>query len=188
MENQNDNKVKCPFCGYEMEKGTKRCENCASIIGKESNNPFDVSENIDNHDNLNFENSETSEELNGKVDIKFEDQTIYKVNEGAKAEQNQQKYTPYENVYKMNNLIQPAPKALTNGIKVALTALCVLVPIFGQFLGLILSIVFMNSDDELKECDDRRSFGLALLIACVIAFIVSVFWGFVILVAVSRTI
>lgn len=69
-----------------------------------------------------------------------------------------------------------AAKPLSNGMKVFLTILSTLVPGFGQLIGVILSIVFMNDQDE-----DKRSFGIALLTASIIFFILSCFFWFIVL-------
>lgn len=167
MENQNDDRVKCPYCGYEMEKGAERCENCASVLKKEDKNFTEKAENLENIESL-----ESFSVRNN----------TYEAGQNEKVFQNRQNYAPYGNAYNVEKAIPTAPKQLSNGFKVAFTAICVMVPIIGQFLGLVLSIIYMNSDEELKDCEDRRSFGLALLIACVVAFLVSVFWGFVLLI------
>lgn len=58
-------------------------------------------------------------------------------------------------------------KPLTNELKVFLTAVTVLFPGVGQILGVICSIIFMNSNNDL----DRRSFGKALLITSLLMFV-----------------
>jgi hypothetical protein len=170
LENLNDDKVKCPFCGFEVDKGAKRCENCASILKKEEKDFADFTDNTE--DNVS---SESITEKNETFEVQAE-----------KAYQSKQNYIPYNNAYNANTIVPQAPKQLSNGFKVAFTAICVMVPIIGQFLGLILSIIYMNSDEELRDCEDRRSFGLALLIACVIAFMVSVFWCFVTIIVAAK--
>ena len=59
--------------------------------------------------------------------------------------------------------------SLSNGIKVFITVACSIIPVIGQLAGLIIAIVFMNSDGD----TDKRSFGFALLIASLIVFVVS---------------
>lgn len=70
-------------------------------------------------------------------------------------------------------------KPLSNGYKVFLTVISTVIPGFGQLLGIISAIIFMNSDDD----SDRRSFGVALLIATSIMFIFSFICFFVIILA-----
>jgi len=56
---------------------------------------------------------------------------------------------------------------LSNGMKVFLTALFILIPGFGQLAGIITAIVFMNSEGD----SDRKSFGVALLVLSLIMFV-----------------
>lgn len=62
-----------------------------------------------------------------------------------------------------------AKNPLSNGMKVFLTLLFSFIPGAGQLAGLITAIVFMNTDDD----PDRKSFGVALLIAMLIMFVLS---------------
>ncbi len=59
--------------------------------------------------------------------------------------------------------------ALSNGLKVFLTVLFTLLPGIGQLAGIITAIVFMSSEGD----NDRRSFGVALLVACIIMFVLA---------------
>lgn len=65
---------------------------------------------------------------------------------------------------------------LSNGLKVFLTVLFTLIPGIGQLAGIITAIVFMSSDGD----KDRKSFGVALLVACLILFLLSCIGCFVI--------
>jgi hypothetical protein len=65
-----------------------------------------------------------------------------------------------------NNSVKPP---LSNGLKVFLTMLFTLLPGIGQIAGIITAIVFMSSDGD----DDRRSFGVALLVAAIAMFVLS---------------
>lgn len=210
LDNFEENKYKCPYCGYEMTKKQSRCENCASILdikiqseekalkdeSSEIKPPDEIKESL-NSDMPNDENN--SSNVEEKAERKETEEYFENREEKKQASENpffesknnnsffgdsfkNQSY----NSYNKNSYVPSEPKALTNAIKVALTTLCVLVPVVGQFIGLVLSIIYMNSDEELKDCDDRRSFGLALLIACVISFVVSVFLGFAILLFIAK--
>lgn len=57
-------------------------------------------------------------------------------------------------------------KQLSNAIKVFITVIACVIPGFGQLLGIIFAVVFMS--DELDS--DRRSFGKALMVACLVIF------------------
>lgn len=72
-----------------------------------------------------------------------------------------------------------AGKRLGNGKKVFITALCSVIPGFGQLAGVIISILLMNNMYD----EDRRSFGGSLLAASIILFILSCFFWMVVLLA-----
>lgn len=61
-------------------------------------------------------------------------------------------------------------KPLGNGRKVFIVTLSNLVPGIGQLFGAISAIAFMNTEGD----KDRKSFGSALLVSSVIAFVVSI--------------
>jgi len=208
-----EKKYKCPFCGYEMDKKLNRCENCASILDiniqpeDETTSALDLTnKKVEEQPEINAEEkAEEQPEMKSeeKEEVKIEEEAVEtsrerteetltnseKTQSGAKGNSSIYGDTfinqPYNAYNKINNLNPPVSKPLTNGMKVALTTLCVLLPVIGQFIGLVLSIIYMNSDEELKDCDDRRSFGLALLIACVIAFVLSAFGGFLLLIFIA---
>ena len=69
--------------------------------------------------------------------------------------------------------------ALSNGLKVFLTLLFALLPGIGQLAGIITAIVFMNSEGD----KDRRSFGVALLVACIIMFVLACIGCFILSIA-----
>lgn len=211
LENFEEKKYKCPYCGYEMDKKLSRCENCASILDIEiepqdtankdesiEHNPSTEMNDSQNSDMSSEENNtnnvedkaekETSEENPGNKEEKNAagDNIFFEADDNKNFYGNSFINQPYNSYKKTNTFVPPEPKPLTNAIKVTLTTLCVLVPVIGQFIGLVLSIIYMNSDEGLKDCDDRRSFGLSLLIACVIAFVISAFLGFAILLFIAK--
>jgi len=61
-------------------------------------------------------------------------------------------------------------KPLSNGTKVFMVTLSNLLPGIGQLFGVISAIVFINAGED----KDRKSFGAALLISSVIAFVVTI--------------
>jgi hypothetical protein len=210
LDNFDEKKYKCPYCGYEMNKKQSRCENCASILdikAEPEEKPF-KDESIEYKPSDEVTDSQDSDMQNDETGTRPIEEKTEKKETEENFENKEEKKAPTENIFfetKDNNSFfgnsfsnQPynsfnknsfapvEPKPLTNAMKVALTTLCVLVPVIGQFIGLVLSIIYMNTDEELKDCDDRRSFGLALLIACVIAFVMSVFGGFTILLFIAQ--
>ena len=74
-----------------------------------------------------------------------------------------------------NEQVESVRKPISNGMKVFLTILFTVIPGIGQLAGLITAIVFMNAEDDA----DRKSFGVALLIATIIMFVLSCIFCFV---------
>jgi hypothetical protein len=62
-----------------------------------------------------------------------------------------------------------------NGLKVFITLICALIPGLGQLAGVILGIVLINMEGD----SDRNSFGITLLVASLIMFVISCIGGFV---------
>jgi hypothetical protein len=60
-------------------------------------------------------------------------------------------------------------------LKVFLTVLFTVLPGIGQLAGIITAIVFMSSEGD----SDRRSFGVALLVASLIMFVLACIGCFV---------
>ena len=57
--------------------------------------------------------------------------------------------------------------SLSNAMKVFLTSLSNFIPGLGQLIGVIIAIVYMNTEGD----TDKRSFGLALLVNSIIVFV-----------------
>ncbi len=72
---------------------------------------------------------------------------------------------------------------LSNGMKVFLTVICTIIPGIGQLAGIITAIVFMNSEDD----SDRKSFGVALLVASLIMFVFACIGCFILVIAFSSS-
>jgi hypothetical protein len=60
-------------------------------------------------------------------------------------------------------------RPISNGMKVFLTVMSSIIPGLGQIIGVIIAIILISSDND----QDRRSFGVALLIASVVIFVVA---------------
>lgn len=82
-------------------------------------------------------------------------------------------------VYRMPNLPAAERKPLSNGLKVFLTVLFTIIPCIGQLAGIITAIALINTDDDA----DRKSFGVALLTASIIMFLLSSVICFVMMLA-----
>ena len=87
--------------------------------------------------------------------------------------------SPYQNSYQ-NRPADNRP-ALSNGLKVFLTILFTVIPGIGQIAGIITAIVFMGSTDQ-----DRKSFGVAILVASLIMFVFACLGCFILSIAASN--
>lgn len=87
--------------------------------------------------------------------------------------------SPYQGGYQ--NRPAGDRSALSNGLKVFLTILFTMIPGIGQIAGIITAIVFMGSTDQ-----DRKSFGVAILVASLIMFVVSCLGCFIFSIAASN--
>lgn len=87
--------------------------------------------------------------------------------------------SPYQNSY--NNRPAEDRAILSNGLKVFLTILFTVIPGIGQIAGIITAIIFMGSTDQ-----DRKSFGVAILVASLIMFVVSCLGCFIFSIAASN--
>jgi len=85
---------------------------------------------------------------------------------------------PYQSSYQ-NRPAEGSP-ILSNGLKVFLTILFTIIPGIGQIAGIITAIVFMGSPDQ-----DKKSFGVAILVASLIMFVLSCIGCFIFTIAAS---
>lgn len=73
----------------------------------------------------------------------------------------------------------PIIKTMGNGQKVFLSVICSIIPGLGQLLCLILSIIFMNNEEN----EDTRSFGKALFVASIVMFAITFILSFIFAIA-----
>jgi hypothetical protein len=200
---------RCPFCG-SLLKLEKHQEEKTLVINTESINANAEKADEDNvsadEDNVSAEGMSVTETVTDMMDMdeaeaienrkleefdlanknienkNIEDKNFIVIEEPYKKED----YYKHEDSYKHENFTrceikekEYESKPLSNGYKVFLTVISTVIPGFGQLLGIISAIIFMNSDDD----SDRRSFGVALLIATSIMFIFSFICFFVIILA-----
>jgi len=76
---------------------------------------------------------------------------------------------------------QGSGNGLSNGMKVLLTVIFTIIPGFGQLAGIITAIIFMNSEDD----EDKKSFGVAILVASLIMFVLACIGCFIAILAAS---
>lgn len=131
---------KCTYCGEKIDENVGRCSYCGSLTDKNIENDKEKNES----DSSIRDNEATIQENEQPVNSSF-----------------QKGWYPSQLAHEKNQL--------SNGLKVFLTILSVVVPFLGQLAGIIIAIVYMNTSDD----QDKRSFGIALLIASLVFFILS---------------
>ena len=86
-----------------------------------------------------------------------------------------------QNDASQNNNKNYSYNPLSNGMKVFLTVLFTIIPGVGQLAGIITAILFMNAEGD----SDRKSFGVAILVASLIMFVLSCIGCFITIIAIS---
>ncbi|MCX7747250.1 MAG: hypothetical protein N2645_10220 [Clostridia bacterium] len=186
MDTINYGPRKCGYCQEEISAGARRCPYCGSLADSDSylNNvpaekpPADTNQQeifIDHQPEGNAQHHLDEEK---RVDLSKNDNigsdipkdqisTESPMSVPASQEGNHFQRPSYPNAPQRTDLRK---EALGNGLKVFWTTLSNVVPGIGQLAGIIVAIVYMNSED-----DDRRSFGLALLTSSIIVFFIMLF-------------
>lgn len=158
----------CDYCGEEIKANLRRCPFCGSLLKLERNRHEKAGEADETGReliNIDFgANANTGVNTGLNVDINTDTNTNKNVGTDVDVDVNVDMYTQTKD-------------SLSNGFKVFLTVISTVIPGFGQLIGIIASIVFMNSEDD----SDRRSFGVALLIASSIMFVIS-FFSFIVII------
>lgn len=189
MLNFDNQQKKCGFCGESIPAGAGRCPYCGSILEVGINSDYRISEDNRTADDVNTANSgneqtDYSQAANSQSQDTFESNTENGGNHSNNAESNNQAQKPIYKSSEQNFNNQYVPyshsdygnrKQLSNGIKVLLTAIAVGIPGLGQLIGIIAAIIFMNAEGD----SDRKSFGVALLVASLIVFVLACIGCFV---------
>lgn len=150
----------CPFCGENVPVGVGRCPYCGSIL--ETSGDSRITPPEGNADSV--------------------DDSVPRNNDGdMPARQVRDEERPYDphGGYATGPRYEKAP--LNNGLKVFLTILFTILPGIGQVAGIITAIVFMSAADN-----DRKSFGVALLVACLVLFVFSCIGCFILAIAAQQ--
>lgn len=144
------------FDNYERELPVNRFEpEKAQTAQEEAQSPIERHLDDQNVTNRNTLSQGTS--LNGE---NYNSGSMDSFDSNVGNRQDMQRNSGYrENSQEVNRL--------GNGMKVFLTVIST-IPWIGQLIGIISAIVFMNSEYD----TDRKSFGLALLIASVVLFVI----------------
>ncbi len=176
MTSDNDQQKKCGFCGENIPARAGRCPYCGSILEV----PFDNNGAV-----VQTEVKPIGGDPGGQQEM--EQQMGQNAGTDGRQTGNSTQlhnaYRPYDGGgYPPDyNYSSGMKQPLSNGMKVFLTVLFTVLPGIGQLAGIIAAIIFMNSDGD----SDRKSFGVALLVASLIMFVISCIGCFVIMLAVS---
>ena len=84
-----------------------------------------------------------------------------------------------ESINREDKKVSESAKSLSNRKKVFMSIICAVIPGFGQIIGAIAGLAFMNYEND----PDRKSFGLALLVASLIMFILSFLYVLIVILA-----
>ncbi len=174
MDNENNNLKKCGFCGMEVSVGAGRCPYCGSLLEmkvggdtfagpQESRVPAPERETpsqVNEGETAEYKPGYQAQPADRPA---FEIKPVYGAGDG------------YRQDYKLPPYGRSGREPLSNGLKVFLTILFTVIPGIGQLAGIITAIVFMNAEDDA----DRKSFGVALLVASIILFVLSCIGCFV---------
>ncbi|MCX7708559.1 MAG: hypothetical protein N2484_01790 [Clostridia bacterium] len=188
MDNHEINTKKCSFCGEDIRSDLRRCPYCGSLLEvkvdelklEPADTPMSYPQFEAQNQNLGEKSEKTEGSLENVGQIPSEPVNVPVSNtiryETIHADSSNSRTTRSANPNWMN---VPERKPLSNGMKVFLTAICTIIPGLGQLIGIILSIVFMNSEED----PDRKSFGVALLVASLIIFVFSCLYCIVLVMA-----
>ena len=180
MDNGNENSKKCSYCGMDIPADARRCSYCGSLLEvKADQNVFKSPQDAEppswKGETPNTENGE------GITGYKADSQAQPEVRQVFEANTAYNSGNSYRQDYKMPSYGRSSREPLSNGLKVFLTILFTVIPGIGQLAGIITAIVFMNADDDA----DRKSFGVALLVASIILFVLSCIGCFVLILVLS---
>lgn len=181
--------IACSYCKEIIQVGSRRCPYCGSLV-RQSEQVASVSPRADEIKVENFSSSEPT------VDVENERENYTKVlvdSQTLVQPQEPENTLPLrefsQDAVKINTQrpLNPAPSfnsatlkgvksknSLSNGIKVFITVVTTTIPCLGQLVGVILAVLFLNSEEE-----DKRSFGTALLIASLVFFVISCIFTFI---------
>ena len=175
------NNKRCVTCGELSTEEFDKCQYCGSVLVDNldyANSDVDtktigIEEDIKSvaPENLNYNNADKyfEEEFEKDVSEISNDQLQFNNIFGFKSENNIPK-------------VEVKNKSISNGRKVLLTIICSIIPGFGQLFCLILSLGYMNSEEN----EDMKSFGQALFVAALVLFVLTCIISFVIALAIYQ--
>ncbi len=173
---------KCDFCGEAIPANAGRCAYCGSIL-EVVHYPVEEQGTAEPQGSGEPQNLPEGEDANQDAmppqehgpNAEHYSQAQYNARNTLYNARNTQ-YNAERPYYKANYTedFGSDKKPLSNGLKVLLTVLFTILPGVGQLAGIITAIVFMNAEDK-----DRKSFGVALLVACLAMFVLACIGCFV---------
>lgn len=167
MDSNNTNLKKCSYCSEDIPAGAGRCPFCGSLLEVVVDaDPYKTPQE-QNKDNAGLEQQApipaeipaSAPSTTGTGDVNSRPSYSSTNTPGGQGPY-------YNNPYGYREYKR---QPLGNGLKVFLTILFTLIPGIGQLAGIITAIVFMNTDDD----PDRKSFGVAILVASLIMFVIA---------------
>jgi len=194
---------RCPFCGSLLNISKKQevqdYLESQEYLEKQDNFDAQLDEQgfSDDENHLGFDEKQDDRDLLHSPDDKsisyresikeasdddknFYNTNFYRVNEKFNNDNINNTYAKSKISYNANRNYagyNDSKSSLTNGMKVFITVISSVVPGLGQIAGIILAIIFMNSEDDV----DKRSFGVALLVASLILFVIACFSCFLLI-------
>lgn len=154
-----NNSIACNYCGEEIHTGSRRCPYCGSLLKVEFGE-FPVSFPPAQTVAAVPDTRETGEMQQGDMPAQAHDSATE--NMKTQVQVSQAVFGP----------ARPLPDAekgdtapLSNSKKVWLVVITTLIPGLGQLIGVIASVLYLNSLEE-----DRRTFGSSLLVASIVVF------------------
>lgn len=179
METSDGKNKLCRYCGEEIPADSGRCQFCGSLLDEKTAS-YSVPRGKGSQvtlayisDPLNDSEPAMAEEQNTEADYGKS------VHEPVQAEEGQEQVQEPAKMQEPEQEEQEHRKALSNAKKVFTTMICTLIPGIGQLVGVIIGIILSNIEGD----EDRNSFGRALLVSSVFAFLVSCIGYFLIVLA-----
>lgn len=171
MDSNNASLKKCNFCGEEIPAGTGRCPFCGSLL-----------EVIVDEGTIRIPEEKPFGDMSGSGEALAAYNADTRDNTGKAPDSPGNAVNHPRPSWNSNTgFNQYKRPPLGNGLKVFLTVIFTMIPGLGQLAGIITAIVFMNTDDD----PDRKSFGVAILVASLIMFVLACIGCFTIAVILS---
>jgi hypothetical protein len=168
----------CSFCKEEISMGLRRCPYCGSLLDEIKQESLESGP-----DNQKFSSDGDAAQMymeqndDGTIVIK-ECEDISTCESKDKTEFEGLKNITQTQEIPKSTYVNSPKSSLSNGLKVFLTVISTIIPGIGQLIGIIISVLLINSDDA-----DRNSFGVALMVSSLLFFLISCILAFIVIVA-----